>query len=292
MKITDFDIYKNLLKEKSGLIITEDKAYLLESRLNPLIKKWNFTSLADMAMALQGVPDTKLINDIVEAMTTNETSFFRDLHPFESFKNYVLPYMLTNRVNKRGFNLWCAAASSGQEPYSLAMIIKEEGAKFNGWNIKMQATDISLDILEKAQRGLYSQFEVQRGLPIQLLIKYFTQQEDRWQINDDIKKMIEYKYFNLLDSMTSFGQLDIIFCRNVLIYFDDGDKRAILDKMEKQLVDDGLLFLGGAETVIGITDAFRPIPNMRGLYAKDGSVHLKKDAAPATQTLASGSAIS
>lgn len=281
MKLTDFDIYKNLLKEKSGLVINEDKSYLLESRLNPIAKKWQFNSLQEMAMALNGVPDKKLVNDVIEAMTTNETSFFRDIHPFESFKVHVLPYMLKSRINKRAINMWCAAASSGQEPYSLAMTIKEEGTKFAGWNIKMTATDISHEILDKASRGLYSQFEVQRGLPIQLLIKYFKQIEDKWQISDDIRKMITFKYFNLLDSMTIFGKLDIIFCRNVLIYFDDKDKRAILEKMEKLLEPDGFLFLGGAETVIGITDAFKPVPGMRGVYAKPASVHFQKDAAKA-----------
>lgn len=287
MKITDFDVYKDILKEKSGLIITEDKSYLLESRLNPIVKKWGFTSLADMAMALSGVPDRRLVDEIVEAMTTNETSFFRDMHPFDRFRDDVLPYVVKSRVNERRFKLWCAAASSGQEPYSLAMLIKEAGAQFAGWNMEIVGTDISHDILAQAKEGLYSQFEVQRGLPIQLLMKYFKQEGEKWRVSDDLKKMITYKHFNLLDNMSAFGQLDVIFCRNVLIYFDEGDKRIILEKMEKQLKNDGFLFLGGAETVLGITDVFRPIPGMRGVYAKEGSPHLEATPPAASQTLAS-----
>jgi len=275
MKITDFDVYQALLKEKSGLVVTQDKSYLLESRLNPVAKKWEYPSIEAMTIALQGVPDKQMVVDIVEAMTTNETSFFRDLHPFETFENIALPRLLEERVYNRKMRIWCAAASSGQEPYSLAMLLKEQKAKFSGWNLEILATDISHEILDQARKGIYSQFEVQRGLPIKMLMDYFDQQDDnKWQLKQEIRDMIKYDYFNLLDSMSALGQFDMIFCRNVLIYFDEADKRQILDRMATQLTPDGFLFLGGAETVIGITDSFQPMPGIRGLYVKKDSPHL------------------
>lgn len=271
MRISDFDLYKDLLMEKSGLVLTPDKSYLLDSRLTPIAKEHGFESLEQMSVALRGIPDTKLVKSIVEAMTTNETSFFRDLRPFHIFENSVLPYIKESRQSRRHLRIWCAAASSGQEPYSLAMILKEKEAMFPGWRFEIVATDISDDILETAQNGIYSQFEVQRGLPIQYLMKYFTQHGDKWHINDDIKRMITYKNFNLLAPMMSLGQFDIIFCRNVLIYFGDNTKSEVLSKMSNLLPEDGMLFLGGAETVIGITDKFRPLPSARGLYLKPES---------------------
>ncbi len=275
MNITDFDIYKNLLKEKSGLILTQDKSYLVESRLSPVAKKWGYENLSAMTAALRGVPNKDLVVDIVEAMTTNETSFFRDNTPFDNFKNHVLPYYKAKNPISKKLRIWCAAASSGQEPYSLAMMLKEEAPNMPGWSYEIVGTDISLDILDQAKEGLYTQFEVQRGLPITHLMKYFTQKEDKWQLNDEIKNMVQYKHLNLLESMSSLGQFDVVFCRNVLIYFDQDDKKDIMERVAKQLNPDGFFFLGGAETVLGITDHFKNIPNTRGLYAKTDSEHVK-----------------
>ncbi len=291
MRITDFDVYKDLLKERSGLVLSSDKSYLLDSRLSPVAKKWEFASLEAMTAALQGVPDTKLVNDIIEAMTTNETSFFRDTRPFDLFRDTVLPYVLKERVNQRKIKLWCAAASSGQEPYTLAMIIKEQESLFSGWDISIKATDISNEILDQARAGLFSQFEVQRGLPIALLMKYFAQEDEKWRITDDIKKLVQFNYFNLLDSMAGMGPFDIIFCRNVLIYFDEETKAQIFEKMSKIIAPDGFLFLGGAETVLGITDTFKPVPEKRGLYITKDSTYAEdvaktEAAAQGTQALA------
>lgn len=278
MNIADFDIYKDLLKEKSGLVLSQDKAYLIESRLNPVAKKWGYDGIPAMTQIMRGVPSPDLVNDIIEAMTTNETSFYRDNTPFNIFKDHVIPYYKNKAGHPPKLRIWCAAASSGQEPYSLAMLLKEEAASLPGWNFEIIATDISHEILEQAKTGTYTQFEVQRGLPITHLMKYFTQDGDKWTINDDIKKMITYKYFNLLDPMSSLGQFDIIFCRNVLIYFDQPTKKDVMERAHKQLVEDGFFFLGGAETVLGITDAYAAVPNNRGLYAKTGSEHLVKAA--------------
>ncbi len=247
MKITNFDIYADLLKEKSGLVITHDKSYLLESRLKPIALEHGYDSVEVMAMAVQGIANPGLVDKIVEAMTTNETFFFRDNKPFDIFKEIVMPYMAEARASQRCFKLWSAAASSGQEPYSLSMILKEAGAPWNSWNLDLLATDISKDILAQAQSGIYSQFEVQRGLPIKLLMSYFTQIENQWKINDDIINMVRYKPFNLLDNMSGLGTFDVIFCRNVLIYFNENTKSQIFEKLANQLAPDGFLFLGGAE---------------------------------------------
>ncbi len=265
MRIEDFDVYKDLLMEKSGLVLTPDKSYLLDSRLTPVAKKWGFETLDKMSAALRGVADPGLIKDIIEAMTTNETSFFRDTRPFDTFRDVMIPHIIKTRGAQRKVRIWCAAASSGQEPYSLAMVIKEHGG-LNGWNIEIVGTDISTDILDTAKEGIYSQFEVQRGMPITMLMKYFEQVDEKWHIKPEIKNMIQYRYFNLLDSMTGLGRFDIVFCRNVLIYFDRETKGKVLGKIKAQLAPDGYLFLGGAETVIGITDEFQAAPDLRGVY--------------------------
>lgn len=290
MKLADFDVYKDLLFKKSGLVITPDKSYLLDSRLTPVAKKHGFASLDAMGVALRGIPPEPLVKDIVEAMTTNETSFFRDGKPFDIFKQVVLPHMSKTRGGTRKIRLWCAAASSGQEPYTLAMLWKESQNLFPGWSLEILATDISDDILALARKGNYSQFEVQRGLPIQLLMKYFKQDGERWQISDDLRKMIRYENFNLLDSMARLGQFDIIFCRNVLIYFDEPTKRKILDSMSTLLPKDGFLFLGGAETVFGITDKFKAMEGQRGLYILPGGAHDAPKAATGTATAAPAAA--
>lgn len=271
MKVADFELYKDLLYTKSGLVITPDKSYLLDSRLTPVAKKWNFPSIELMTLQLRALPDNDLIRDVVEAMTTNETSFFRDSKPFIEFEQTVLPQLIKQRANKKSLRIWCAAASSGQEPYSLAMLLKDKEAMLKGWRIEIVATDISEEILEQAKRGIYTQFEVQRGLPITQLMKYFEQINEKWRIKDDLRSMVKFGYFNLLDEMARLGNFDVIFCRNVLIYFDEKTKGKVLEKMAQRLEKDGFLFLGGAETVLGITDKFALMPEKRGLYVQPGA---------------------
>jgi chemotaxis protein methyltransferase CheR len=266
MNIDDFNLLSKLIKDRSGLTLTKDKAYLLESRLLPVARKWNLKSLDELVMRLRTRSEAGLVRDVVEAMTTNESFFFRDIKPFDQFKQVVLPYLLQARGASRTIKVWSAACSSGQEPYTLSMMLKEERQKLIGWNVDILATDLSTEILAKAQAGLYSQFEVQRGLPIQLLVKYFKQAGDRWQIDSAIREMVRYRPFNLLDDLSGLGQFDVIFCRNVLIYFDQPTKQMVLERMAKQLAPDGFLYLGGAETVVGITDKFQPMANHRGIY--------------------------
>lgn len=288
MRITDFEIYRDLLKQKSGLVLTPDKSYLLDSRLNPVAKKWNYPSIDAMTNVLRAMPSKELVNDIIEAMTTNETSFFRDTKPFDTFKNFVLPYFKAQPGRPKKLRIWSAAASSGQESYSLSMLLKEESANMPGWSYEIVATDISHEILAQAREGLFTQFEVQRGLPIQYLMKYFTQEQDKWRLKPEIRNMVKFEYFNLLEKMTALGQFDVVFCRNVLIYFDQPTKKGVLENIAKQMPADGLLFLGGAETVLGLTEAFMAVPGQRALYGKPDSIHCKKPAAasPGAQALA------
>jgi chemotaxis protein methyltransferase CheR len=262
----EFDFLCKLLKDRSGLVLTRDKAYLLESRLLPVARKCGLKSVDDLAAAVRARPNGDLARDVVEAMTTNESFFFRDIKPFEQFKSVVLPALLKSRAARRQIRIWSAACSSGQEPYTLAMLLAEEPAKLAGWSIEILATDLSTEILEKAQAGLYSQFEVQRGLPIQYLVKYFKQEGERWQIDAGIRDRVRFRAFNLLEEPAGLGAFDVIFCRNVLIYFDQPTKTVVLDRLARVLAPDGFLYLGGAETVLGISDKFQASAENRGIY--------------------------
>ncbi len=266
MTPADFDLLCRILKERSGLVLAADKAYLVESRLLPVVRRRNMKSLDDLVAALGSRPEEEMVRDIVEAMTTNESSFFRDIKPFEQFHDFVLPQILKARAGTRTMRIWSAACASGQEPYTIAMILNEAKDALAGWQVEIVATDLSTEILEKAQAGLYSQFEVQRGLPIQLLVKYFRQEGERWRIDPAIRNMVRFRCLNLLDDFTPLGQFDVIFCRNVLIYFDQPTKTVVLDRLAQLLPTDGFLFLGGAETIIGISDKFQSPPDQRGVY--------------------------
>jgi len=262
----DFEFISTLLRGRSGLVLTQDKAYLLESRLMPIARRNDLQSVDDLIGKMRRVKDPALITEVTEAMTTNESFFFRDQKPFDLFRDEILPDLMERRATKRSFRIWCAAASSGQEPYTLSIILREAAAKLAGWRHEIVGTDISNDILAKAKSGTYTQFEVQRGLPIQLLIKYFDKMEDQWQIKQEIRDMVAYKYFNLLDDLKPLGNFDVVFCRNVLIYFDQPTKSKVLEGIASLMPPDGLLFLGGAETVLGISDQFKPVKGQRGVY--------------------------
>jgi chemotaxis protein methyltransferase CheR len=266
MTVTDFEFICQILRERSGLVLTNDKAYLLESRLLPVARKWKLATFDDLVRIIRSKMDEAVIRDVVEAMTTNESFFFRDTKPFDQFKALVLPALLKSRAASRTIRIWSAACSSGQEPYSLAMILSEMAAQMSGWKIEIVGTDLSSEILNRAKEGMYSQFEVQRGLPITMLVKYFAQIGDRWQINAKIRGMVQYKEFNLLQDPMALGRFDVVFCRNVLIYFDQPTKTRVLNSVSKLMPEDGFLFLGGAETVLGITDKFQMVPGQRGVY--------------------------
>lgn len=267
MKSEDFEFISAFLKDRSGLVLTPEKAYLLESRLMPVARKNGMKDLDELIDMVRSSGKKELLVDVTEAMTTNESFFFRDSKPFDLFREYVLPNLLEVQKSKKSFRIFCAAASSGQEPYSLAMILKEEAAKLLGWRHEIVGTDISTEILAKAEAGRYSQFEVQRGLPIQMLVKNFTQVEEQWQINQDIRDMVKYKEYNLLGDLNPLGQFDVVFCRNVLIYFDRETKGKVLEGIANLMPEHGTLFLGGAETVLGVSERFKPVQGQRGVYS-------------------------
>lgn len=267
MTPNDYDYLRNLLKTRSGLVLGADKHYLVESRLLPVVRKAGLGDLTALVQKLKGADAEQLIVEVVEAMTTNETFFFRDRIPFDHFRDSIVPALIAARARERRIRVWCAAASTGQEPYTLAICLKEMGKALAGWQVEIVATDISLEALEKARTGIYSQFEVQRGLPIMMLVKYFTQVGELWQLTPELRGMVQFKPYNLLHDFSRLGVFDVLFCRNVLIYFDQQTKVDVLDRMARAIAPDGFLALGAAETVVGLTDSFKPISDKRGLYA-------------------------
>lgn len=279
MKPEDFDLFANMVKQRSGLVLSRDKSYLLESRLMPVARRYNLSSLEDMARALRQTRDETMMTAITEAMTTNETFFFRDQKPFTLFEKTILPHMITSRATKKHMRIWSAASSSGQEAYSLAMLCSENAAKLQGWRIEIVGTDLSREMVERAKTGIYSQFEVQRGMPITLLVKYFTQLSgDRWQIKDNIRQMVQFREGNLLTDFNALGHFDVVYCRNVLIYFDAPTKGGVLDRIASIMPNDGFLLLGGAETVLGITERFKPSGTEHGLYSPVSAGSMQKAA--------------
>jgi chemotaxis protein methyltransferase CheR len=279
----DYDYLRRCLKERSGLVLSADKQYLVESRLLPVARKSGFSSLGDLVHALRVGHDEALMMAVVEAMTTNESFFFRDKIPFDHFRTIVMPALIASRRASRTIRIWCAAASTGQEPYSLAMSLKGMERELIGWRVEILATDLSGEVLEKARQGLYSQFEVQRGLPIALLLKHFSQVGELWQIAPELRAQVKFRQFNLLGDYSQLGLFDVVFCRNVLIYFDQQTKIDVLNRLSKVMMSDGYLVLGAAETVIGLVDCFKVVADNRGLYMPNVRRPLAA-AAPASTT--------
>jgi chemotaxis protein methyltransferase CheR len=262
----DYEFLCKCLKDRSGLVLSGDKQYLVESRLLPVARRADLASLGELVCALRRGNAEALMTAVVEAMMTNESLFFRDKTPFEHFRDTIMPALVAARRGSRSIRIWCAASSSGQEPYSLAMALKEMAADLADWRIELLATDISNEVLGRARHGLYSQFEVQRGLPIKLLIRYFAQVGEAWQIAPEIRDMVKFRQLNLLADFSHLGTFDLIFCRNVLIYFDQAMKANLLNRLARAVASDGFLVLGAAETVVGLTDRFRVVADKHGLY--------------------------
>ena len=265
MNPSDYEYLRRLLKERSGLILAADKQYLLESRLLPIARQQGFRELGELVDKMRCAGAERLTKDVVEAMATNESFFMRDKIPFEHFRDTIMPALLSACATERKIRIWCAACSTGQEPYSLAMILDEMSGRLHGWNVEILATDFSHSVLERAQSGSYTQFEVQRGLPIQLLLKYFTKEGERWQIAPHIRAMVKFQPVNLLHAFNHLGRFDAIFCRNVLIYFDRQTKIDLLERLGRASSRDGYLVLGAAESVVGLSDAWKVMPDKRGL---------------------------
>ena len=265
-----FELIAGLLRGGSGLVIGPDKIYLLETRLAPILKRHGIADLDALAGRLRpgvGGDRVALERAVIEAMTTNESFFFRDEKPFAHVRLRALPMLLAARPAGARLRIWSAAASTGQEAYSLAMILTDFRAQMSGRSVEIIGTDLSREALGRAQAGLYTQFEVQRGLPMQYLVKHFRKEGLHWRIADALRDMVMFREWNLLGDLTALGQFDIVFCRNVLIYFDQPTKSRVLDAIVRQMAPDGRLYLGGAETMIGLTDRLAPVPGEAGVYA-------------------------
>jgi chemotaxis protein methyltransferase CheR len=225
-----FTVIADMLKKRAGLVFGPEKRYLVECRLSSVLRRHGFADLDALATSLRN-GDENLSREVIEAMTTHETSFFRDVKPFETFRHVVLPQMLQRRAASRTLRILCCAASTGQEPYSLAIILSEEQNRLRGWRWEILALDISRPVLDKAREGLYTQFEVQRGLPPLYLLKYFSKSDQHWQANPELRSKVSFTYHNLLHSLANHGQFDVVFCRNVLIYFDTETKTRTLQNI-------------------------------------------------------------
>ena len=261
-----FDSLAALLKARSGLVIGPDKTYLLETRLAAILKREKLRDLNALAEHLRRPGTDPLAREVVEAMTTNESFFFRDDKPFQHFRNQALPRLHAARPPGTPIRVWSAAASSGQEAYSLAMILAETRAQFGQRKVEILGTDLARDQLARAREALYTQFEVQRGLPVQMLMRYFRKEDANWRVTEPVRSVPQFREWNLLGDLRPLGRFDVVFCRNVLIYFDQPTKTRVLQAIAAQIAPDGVLYLGGAETVLGITNRFAPLPDERGVY--------------------------
>lgn len=263
----DFSFIAREVKARSGLVLDADQAYLIETRLAPIARRENLASVTELATAARLRRDERLTWQIADALLTNETSFFRDRTPFHILRDRVIPELQRARGHEK-IRIWCAATSTGQEPFSIAMMIDEMRAEGRGIDVEIVATDISERVLEKARAGLYSQFEVQRGLPIQMLLRHFEKAGDLWRIADRIRAMVRFQRFNLLDDLRPLGKFDIVLCRNALCYFDPATKHATLEKIAAQMDDDAVLVLGADETTANVTDAFATTASGRGFHVR------------------------
>ena len=257
---SDFRFISDLVRQHAAIVLEPGKEYLVESRLIPVARSEGLPDLAAVVSQLQRSRDPELTTKIVEAMTTNETSWFRDQHPFELFATTVLSDLALERAGERRLNVWCAASSSGQEPYSLAMQLQDWLLVHAGWSVRMTATDISEEMLTRARAGRYSQLEINRGLPASMLVRHFDRVGTEWQVKEPLRRMVDYRYLNLATRFPpGMGPYDVVFCRNVLIYFDAATKKSILEGIRRVMRPDGYLFLGGAETTLNLDDAFERV---------------------------------
>jgi chemotaxis protein methyltransferase CheR len=267
---SDFSYVRDLIYRQAAIVLEKEKTYLVEARLSPLLRKHGFTSLTEMIAQLRFQPNNGMHWDVVEAMTTNETSFFRDIHPFELLKKTVLPDLIKRRAASRHLNIWCAAASSGQEPYTIVLLLREYFPELSAWQVNFLGTDISREMLNRCREGCYSQLEVNRGLPAPLLVKYFRKIGTEWQLKEDLRRLIDFRQMNLAQPWPALPPMDIIFMRNVLIYFDVETKKNILARVRKILKPDGYFFLGGAETTLNLDESFKRVQIDKTAYYQIG----------------------
>jgi chemotaxis protein methyltransferase CheR len=268
----DLAFIQQFVLNRTGIHLTPEKRYLVETRLDPVMRELQIPTFERLITLLRQA-DRAVATAVIDAITTNETLFFRDKHPFELFEKTIMPQLIESCASRGRIRIWCAACSSGQEPYSLAMILDDMKTRLAGITVEIIATDISERILDQAREGSYSQFEVQRGLPIRMLLKHFTQEGTRWRINRSLAEMVQFRSLNLLKPFQSLGTFDLVMCRNVLIYFAEATKRDVLHRLSTVMAPDGYLMLGGAETVLGLSPDLAPHKSERSLYVRAGSQH-------------------
>ena len=263
----DFDFVRRLLKERCAIVLEPGKEYLVETRLTPLVRQMNLSSIDELVEQMRTQSGNRLSTRIIEAMVNTETSFFRDHNAFEGLKKNVLPDLIERCRPERALNIWCAASSSGQEPYSLAIMIREHFPELLGWTLTLQASDISLDVLTRAMQGRYHQNEVNRGMPASLLVKYFEQHGTSWQLKPEVRGMVKFRDLNLAQPWPALPRMDLVLLRNVMIYFDIDAKKTILARVGRLLKPGGYLLLGGSETTINLDDSYRRIEHLKaGFY--------------------------
>jgi chemotaxis protein methyltransferase CheR len=257
LSVENYRYLQQEIYRESGIVLDEDKHYLVESRLTPVARNAKLANLDDLCARLRTKACPNLSQQVMEALTTNETLFFRDVAPFEALRTRVLPELMEERPATRALRIWSAAASSGQEAYSIAMLLHEMGLQNRP--VEILGTDISAQILERAREAKYVQFEVNRGLPVTYLLKYFERVNLDWKLKDQVRRMVSFRRFDLRQPMAGLGRFDIIFCRNVLIYFDAKTKGRILNQIWTGLQPGGYLLLGGAETVLNLQERFERV---------------------------------
>ncbi|MCB2107244.1 MAG: chemotaxis protein CheR [Rhodobacteraceae bacterium] len=261
----DFEFVARLLKDRSGLVLTRDKGYLVENRLMPLVRQRRMKGINDVIAGLRA-GEASLTDSVVDAMMAKDTAFFRDWKPFEHFRTVVLPNLIAQRGTKKTFRVLCAGVSTGQEAYSLAIIMREYGRALAGWKAEIVGVDISAASIATAQLALYSQFDVQRGLPIRLLLKHFKKRDESWSLNGDIQGMVGFMRWNLMDDLFPLGRFDVILCRNVLVYNDLQTKFNVLQKLARVAADDGVLYVGRNEPLTGVSSSFKVVNPDLGVY--------------------------
>jgi chemotaxis protein methyltransferase CheR len=270
---SDFDYICDLVRREAAIVLEPGKEYLAENRLHPVARSQGLTSVEDLVRQLRG-GSGELRGLVVDALTTNETSFFRDVHPWEALRTELIPQLIERASARRTLTIWCAASSSGQEPYTMAMLLREHFAQeLDGWVVRILATDISPTMIERARTGMYSQLEVNRGLPAPMLVRHFERAGMQWQLVPEIRSMVEYRLMNL-DDPAGYARLpmfDLIFIRNVLIYFDVATKREILTRARDVLRPDGYLFLGSSETTLNVVEGFERVQSGKTICYRAGA---------------------
>ncbi|MDE2181523.1 MAG: protein-glutamate O-methyltransferase CheR [Alphaproteobacteria bacterium] len=273
----DFAHLAAMMQRRAGIVLTEKKSHLVENRLGPVMRRFGFKDTASLLAELRHGHEA-LVQAVIEAMTTNDSAFFRDRKTFDEFRDIVLPSLLVARASTKRLSIWCAACAAGQEAYSLAMLLDDRKLLAEGWTIDLYATDINGQMIARGEEGLYSQFEVQRGLPIRRLLTCFTQEGNSWRITPHLRRMVTFRKFNLLDSFGWLPDLDVVFCRNVLMYFDQKTRLSVIDRIADILAPDGALLVGPAESVAGVGVGFTPVENAPGLFYKARPVQLLRRA--------------